>query len=300
MIAGIVLIIVGLLFLGINFGYINPEVWPSLWRFWPTIFILFGVVMLARRFMPKKISIALIVAILALVTVGAVVIAGGVESRKTDAADNTNTIKIDEPLSADTKKLDIDVKLGAQELEIDSLSSGLVSGNINTVNGNAKYNLTYSGDNADLKIYQQWSPRNWFRRGGNNKSQSQFDITNQLPVNIMLSMGASKIDADFSKILVNRLTLKTGAINGKVKIGDRQSNVNVDVNTGASDITIYIPVSSGLQVTNNSGITKIKYDKIEMSGAGGDKSASSGFEAKDKKVYVNIKAGASSVTFVGY
>lgn len=303
MIIGFILIVIGLLFLGINFGYINPEVWPSLWRFWPAILILFGVVMLARRFMPKKVSVVLVVAILALVTVGAVVVAGGIESHEKvggDSGEQSNTINIDEPLSSNLEKLNIDIRLGAQDLRIASLKSGLIAGQVNTVGGSPKYSLSTEGNTANFKATQKWSVANWFNRNGKSKSQSQIDISNQITTNVYLSMGASKIDADFSDILLTRLVLKTGAINGKIKIGLRQANTNIDINTGASDVTISVPASSGLEVTNKSGVTKIKYDKISMETNAGDKAKSSGFDTKSQKVYVDIKAGASSITFIGY
>jgi|GEM_PF-1374820 len=302
MISGVVLIIMGLLFLGINFGYVNPEVWPSLWRFWPAILIIFGIVMLARKFMPKKVSVAMVIAILALATVGAVVVSSNVGSRQGDNRQegNTESINIDEPLSSDIKKLNVELKLGAQELKIDSLSSGLVSGNINSVNGSPEYSLTTIGDEAKVSVSQKWSFSNLFNKNGKNKSQSQLDLSSQIPVSAKLSMGASKIDTDFSEILLSDLTLKTGAINGKLKIGSRQKIVDIKINTGASDITIFLPALSGLEVSNKSGITKIIYDKINMESANGDRTKSSDFETKDNKVYVDIKAGASSIAFVGY
>lgn len=300
MILGATLIIIGLLFLGINFGFINPEVWPSLWRFWPIILIIFGIVMLARRFMPKKVSAVLVIAILALTALAAVLVASGVKTHQSGSQDQAGALRVDEPLSSNIKKMNVDIALGAQELKMDSLKSGLVQGEISTRGGSPKYSLDTVGDEANLKISQRWSFRNWFNKGGDNKPVSQISVTNQIPLTIRLAMGASKIDADLSDLLINNLTLKTGAINGTVKIGDRTSSVSIDIGTGASDITVYIPSASGLKVANKSGVTKIKYDKIDVNTQNGGVSQSNNFDSAKNKIYVDVRAGASSISFVGY
>lgn len=42
-------IIIGALMLLNNFGIIEYGVWETLWKFWPIIFVIFGVTLLKKR-----------------------------------------------------------------------------------------------------------------------------------------------------------------------------------------------------------------------------------------------------------
>jgi|GEM_PF-3159641 len=48
-IGGLLLILIGLIFLFSNFGLLSPAIWRVIWRFWPVFLILWGLQMLGTR-----------------------------------------------------------------------------------------------------------------------------------------------------------------------------------------------------------------------------------------------------------
>lgn len=302
MIIPIILIVFGLLILGNNFGVINSEVWESLWRFWPVILVILGLGLLARKHIPKWAYLLLVLLIILLSLVGAYYSSGSIKKLNfTQKSDNLPELVIDEPLSSDVSKMNLLVKLGAQDITMDSMKSGLIEGRI-VGNGSAPtMRIKQSGNSANVEISQNWTPRAWKFWDKNDKSDSSISLTNQIPTSLDFRVGATKIDANLQDVILSNLSLKAGAFDGAIKLGSRSANTHVDVDTGASNIKFYVPRSAGLNVKQATGLVSVKYTGIEMRSKDGEKEKqSSTFDGSTSKIYVELRAGASSFEFIGY
>jgi hypothetical protein len=64
---GLVLLVIGLLFLAINFGWVEPEIWNHIWRLWPLLLIAIGLRSILRN------DAAYIFALIVLLAVGTLI-----------------------------------------------------------------------------------------------------------------------------------------------------------------------------------------------------------------------------------
>ncbi len=47
--AAVILIILGVIMILNNFGIIEYGVWETMWKLWPLLFVVFGVILLSKR-----------------------------------------------------------------------------------------------------------------------------------------------------------------------------------------------------------------------------------------------------------
>jgi hypothetical protein len=210
-------------------------------------------------------------------------------------ANEEEVVRIDEPLSANIEKLSLTLNLGAQNIVLDALSSGLLKGTILAGRNNPKITIEEKGNTAEVRVRQHIG---WLNRA--LEGQTDLQITNQIPVDLWLNLGATDLKADFSKIILNSLSMNAGAGANNIKLGTMSPKISVEINAGASNIKIMVPKASGLKVQRATGLVAVEYNDIEM-GEESDKyiRESTNFGAANN-IEVNLKAGASSVEFIGY
>lgn len=297
MVFAFVLILVGLVYLGLNFGFLNASVFANLWKFWPVILIAVGIVILGKKYLPKWLTYIILGLLFLGCLAGVVYYENGFSSLSFSTTRSSETLIVDEPLSSDVTLLDLTLSLGAQSVDISPLKSGLLQGTIAGSGGKPVMTHTESNGTAYINISQKLS--GWF--GRNKDAKSQVSITNQIPVDLKLQLGASSIDADLSGIILDKLDLQTGAFNGSIKIGTGSIKTNVEVRTGASNIKLYIPKGSGLRVDQSTGLVSVRYNGIEMAGNQGDKQRlSKGYDNAKNTVDCSLMAGASTIEFISY
>ena len=295
MILAVILILLGILFLGVNFEVITPDIWSQLIKLWPVILIIIGVGIIVKRVMPRWLYYLVVSILLILMVLGA----WYVSQNKTGPEATGESLNIDEPLSSNFQKLELTLKLGAQDMEINDITGGLLSGNIQAAGGAPKYKQNIAGNTVKAQVYQNWKVSWGLWRAGNQKSASRLLITNQIPVSLILNLGATSINADLSRIKIDNLTLNTGAFNGQIKIGKLSNSIKLDIRTGASEVNFQLPKDCGMKVDSNSGLVSTKYTNIDVIGSGNDRT-SNNYDSAQCKIDFNIKSGASSFEFVGY
>ncbi len=295
MIFALLLIVAGTIFLGLNFGLLQPDILINLWRFWPVLLIALGIVILGKRHIPKWLATLLVGVMFFAVLAGVIYWDKNIHNAIVNRANEEEVVRIDEPLSANIEKLSLTLNLGAQNIVLDALSSGLLKGTILAGRNNPKITIEEKGNTAEVRVRQHIG---WLNRA--LEGQTDLQITNQIPVDLWLNLGATDLKADFSKIILNSLSMNAGAGANNIKLGTMSPKISVEINAGASNIKIMVPKASGLKVQRATGLVAVEYNDIEM-GEESDKyiRESTNFGAANN-IEVNLKAGASSVEFIGY
>lgn len=295
MIFALLLIVAGIIFLGLNFGLLQPDILVNLWRFWPVLLIALGIVILGKRHIPKWLATFLVGLMFFAVLAGVIYWDKNIHNAIVSRTNEEEVVRIDEPLSANIERLSLTLSLGAQDIVLDSLSSGLLKGTILTGRNKPKITMEEKGSTAEVRVSQHIG---WLNRA--LEGQTDLQITNQIPVDLWLNLGATDLKADFSKIILNSLSMNAGAGANNIKLGTMSPKISVEINAGASNIKIMVPKASGLKVQRATGLVAVEYNDIEM-GEESDKyiRESTNFGAANN-IEVNLKAGASSVEFIGY
>lgn len=298
---GTVLILMGILFLAANTGYIAVTVGDIL-SFWPLIIIVVGILMLFRSRRGAPLGIIALV-----VLAGAVIWYGQdtnwnldrmLEYRGGSAAEQ-QSFKVPFKGSSRTARFQLDAGAGSMTLTGGASFDQLLSVETQSVWG------SYSLDQLqDSNFEESWHLRQDVRPGrglfsfGGNQNKATIKLNPTPDWDIVANVGAADLNLDWTSLSVTNARIESGASNMTIRLGDWQQHCTVTVKTGASSLTVYVPRSSKVTIREDSGLSSRDYQDFSKTG---DKTyASTGTDQALNSIDLTINAGVSSVKVVRY
>ncbi len=303
---GIILVFIGGIFLLENFDVIEFS-WRHIWRFWPVILILIGVNILFTR--SEKNSGVLISAIITILVLGFITYKGIEDGKnrrsnefgfdwKEDWRDEDNngdrngaTTKANftEPYTDSVKIVSLNVYGGASNYKINETTNDLFSADIKQ-KGNVYSLQRTDNDSVTNLTLRMKDKRNY------NFSDDDFNKVNMLlntaPTwDIQLKMGAGKADFDLTNYKVRNLELQGGAAGFDIKLGDKQAESNLNIETGVAEVKINIPQGSGCRIKANTGLSIKDFDGFNK--INGNLYETENFKTAKNKINITIKSGLS-------
>ena len=184
---------------------------------------------------------------------------------------------------------------GAGTFTIRDTCTDLLKAEAETNFGKYEIESQTSGDRKDITLRLGDHHVSFHPGGKNNVTMS----LNPAPLWTMnIELGAAKVDADLSPFAVEELTIKTGASDVHLKLGEKAEESRVTIHAGASSIRVRVPESAGCEITSESGLTGKSFEGFSEGGDG--KYRTSNFESASKKIFLHFKAGVSSLVVVRY
>jgi len=110
-------------------------------------------------------------------------------------------------------------------------------------------------------------------------------LASDVPFSIRLESGAGEFLVDLRDVRVSDVRIGTGASSLTVRLPKPAGEVKVDIESGASSITIEVPPGVEAKVSAEGGL-------LSVSG----RTETAGYAAAADRVTVSIRAGASSIT----
>jgi hypothetical protein len=108
---------------------------------------------------------------------------------------------------------------------------------------------------------------------------------------ISIEAGATDLNFDLSKYKLKSVKLSGGAGQFVVKVGQPLETTNINVSTGASDVTIEVPQNAACQVQSDSGLSSTTFDGLTKKDDGHYET--DGFDAAKNKIFIHISGGIS-------
>ncbi len=277
-----------------------------IFKFWPLIFIFWGLTLLKISEAIKKIMTASIAVLLSLFIVA--IVNSGVSGVKNLAEwDWDINLKTDDVKSSyekrdlmsipfDSNQIDRNLSLdvGAGSFSIEGGSENL----IDVFSKSKNSNFSLESDSLHQNISVSYSEGN-INFDGTYKSMNKAILKiNKNPLwNFDIKLGAAKMSADLSRIKSRRINFETGAASSKIKLGDLVDSCDIVINAGASSVQLEIPKNSGCIVNTDLGLSSRKFDEFNFDG---DSFKTENFEQAQKKIFINIKGGVSSFKIKRY
>ena len=288
---GLFLVIIGGLALASNFGIVQVD-FSNIWRLWPLMIVAAGLSVLSLRSVIGRI----IVIIAGLLTLAAVVwvVMGNFSTTFPVHAYDLTVKKISDKV----KQVEFSVKAGASDLRIgsveqNSLAKSKLESNASTVSETS--NIVGDTQLANLSMDMRKN-NNWFI--GDISNTWTINLNRSLPLGLNVDTGASNADIDMSAAQLRTLNIKAGASSLVVKIGDREDNVDVSIESGVSSVDLKVPSGVGVQVRLDNGLTDNHLsDLVKVSE---NLYESAGYDQSAKKINVNTKIGVSTFKLVRY
>ncbi|MBI2918568.1 MAG: hypothetical protein HYY01_11325 [Chloroflexi bacterium] len=261
---GVILVLLGVLFLLNTLGVLPWGWWSSLMQLWPVLLVLAGVYLLWGRARPMATAIAMGVIIVA--AIGVAALAGTIPlGRSTPET-------FWEPLSGVTRAK-VDVNFGAGDLTITSLPAGtdrLVEGEFEGRGGGQRVvrELRTRDNTAELRIESGTKGSfSWFRNGFN--SNGELRLAPEVPMDLAVTAGASSARLDLTDLRISNLQLDLGASKANVFLPKPAGTARAVVKAGAADIDLIVPPKVAARVAVDSGLSRVKVDLDRFTSAGG-------------------------------
>lgn len=279
---GIILIILGILLLLANLGYISFDVLFGVFDLWPLLLIVAGINILFNK-KPVIILITWIIFFVVLILYG--IFYGGA---KTNVDFNTHFTK---PIETSYGKFNLDI--GAARVNVDSEGNDLLKVDARGVK--LDYNDIYK-NNMETAIFN-FANKNYnpviFRTGG---SAYNFKLNEDVIWDLDLNLGAISGTLDLENVTTKSIDLDMGAGNLNIILGNKYDKSDIRIDSGASNINITIPKDAGVKIKLDSSLSKIDMDDLGLIKLG-NYYISPNYEKEDVKLEFHISMGVGNVNF---
>jgi predicted membrane protein len=309
---GVLFILIGLLFVLKNLNILDFS-WYQFLNLWPLLLILWGIAML-----PIKGFVKLILS-LAMVVMGVYLVnkydrgywfefnkPRSYEYRYDDRSERRESRRDRQreaersetewdtqylffPYSSDINKATLKLDAAAGTFRLNETSDELIEvekeGNIGS------YSLT-SQEGRDSYIVRL-SMEEASLRGERLRHQVDIKLHEKPVWDLELNIGAARIDMDLSPFKANNIKVDGGASSIRMKLGELQPEINVEVNAGASSIVIEVPENSGCQVRTSSVLSG--KDMRDFKRLNGGRYETENFEESENKIFIKVDVAVSKI-----
>ncbi len=289
---GLMIVLIGALWLLSNFGLLPGNFWFEIWRLWPLLLVLWGLSLLIGKEGRAGVIFSVIMSV---IVIGCVVLFGWIYNSGRNIELSKSTISVDKDSSIEEAQ--INLNFGAGSLELDSGSDKLVEGDAESYSDisaetsifGKKETVTISQKNLNFGLW----------RVGNQRNDIILKLATGLPIELNLDTGASKYDLDLTDVSLSKLTIDAGASSGDIRLGSKLDNTEVVISAGASSFNIKVPKDSALKIVNKSGFSSHNFSSLDLE-RNGEEWKSQSYDSALKKIEMTFSSGATSINIEKY
>jgi hypothetical protein len=295
---GALLVILGIVLILKNLGVL-VFTWYSVWHLWPVILILWGLSLLPVRDLYK------VIASLAVLLIGLVLFFQADRNEEYDFHwdsdwDNEENISgmdkqnLSLPYDSTLRTALLQFDAAAGKFTLSDTCSDLIKFEKRGIVGNYAMEIENTGDSATINIDMHTEGNIHTKRG--NKVDM---MLNTRPYwNFDLNVGAAEVILDLTQYKVSSLDIDGGACSLDLKLGSLQSNTNMNIETGASSITLKIPKEAGCEVNTHSFLTENDLEGFTKTEKNTHQTEN--YKTAAQKIHIEMNAAVSSLKIERY
>lgn len=276
---------IGIIFLLANLGYLNVSIWQMVFTLWPILLIAIGFDILFGR---RSIWLSLVGAALILVILVVSLQLFGVSaaSGSTVSGDQISQ-SLDGAIQA--KVL---IEPGAGSLQVRSLSEPelLIEGSV-PPEGDDSIKSSYTVVNG-MGDYTLRSTQAIFLPTNTNKMSWNLNLTDQVPLDLQLALGAGNIDADLSSLDLDALQVNMGVGNSTLTL-PQEGSLDAQVEGAIGQLKILVPEGMAVQVNANTALAGISVPEGYVNT--GDVYESPGYDQAEQRTNLTVGMAIGSV-----
>lgn len=286
---GLLLIIIGVLALLNNFGIVDTD-WSNLFKLWPLFIVSAGLSILSvRNIIWKIVLIILTLIMLFFITwtlIGYYPNVAQLRVKNVSVQSYSNKIE----------KAEVNINAGAGVIDVDTSDQNeIAKASLESSITELTQTSNVSGNTQTVDLSMEKNDR-WL--SGNVKNNLTVNLGRNLPIALNMNTGASKMNIDVSKANLTSASIKFGASSMVLKIGDKQISTDIDIEAGASSITIKVPATSGIRLIVYGGLSSKHLSGLNETSE--NTFESSNYQSSDKKINIVSKIGVSSFSIERY
>ncbi|MGF2614853.1 hypothetical protein FZC84_08390 [Rossellomorea vietnamensis] len=197
----------------------------------------------------------------------------------------------------EVKELEVDLRLGAGELNVSGGASEWVTGEIQYNNEDMEPQVKYdsNGDKGDVVIKQK-KDFNVSVGFGNVENTWDLQLSDDLPIDLRVDSGASDTNLDLRGLQLSDLKVDAGVGDIEVDLSsDWKESFDVDINTGIGETTVILPKDAGVEIKSDEGIGTSNYNGFTSTGK--NTYVNEAYETAAVIITVNVDTGIGEVNF---
>lgn len=295
---GVILLSVGLVLLLNNLNYVDWSVWLSILSLWPVLLIAIGI---EKIFAKTTLSFLAILSpiLLFLAILGP---AYFYFNQKEEPNYPGKTYRWEKEMNSPFKKGYASLDFKAGTLKTDVCQDKLILANLDYWKRVPLSLYNYSEMDSiirlDIKdVDHFW--RGWFRPGFKSRHTWNIQLSEKIPWELELENAAMSGELDFSKLILEKLSIDSDASKLKVKFGDRAKNLKIRIESDASKLELLIPKGVGLQIENRASLSSTDFENISINHEG-ERYWTSSYSSASSKIEIFLRGGISKLEVAGY
>ncbi|MFC2130846.1 LiaI-LiaF-like domain-containing protein [Bacteroidota bacterium] len=267
--------------------------------FWPLILVIWGISLLKIPDIGKKILAAISAILLALFLLACIYHpwCSYIDFDCDSDDDYSSSGKyhneeyqrtIDYPYSSDIQFASLALDGGACEINIKETSKQLFEAYSYLPLRYFNFDSDKKDDKVDLKMKMKFG-RHFLKKHNGN------DVTLKMNPNpiwdLDFDIGAVDFDCDLTKFKVKTIMIDVGAADVDLKLGELYGETYIDIDAGASNVEINIPVNAGCRIDAKTGLSNKDFNGFNRID---DSWFTLDFENATQKIVINISGGISN------
>lgn len=267
----LILISIGVLLLLNQMGWLRWDILWSLWRYWPVILILLGVEVLLGISQSRVLYLlGLLIAIAVLAGLfGYAMLQGAQVPAERPASD---TAMLSRGLE-DAERGLVTLRLGAGTLNLGALvdSSNLVEAKVAYAEQSRKVQEHFAMTNGQAEFELRGSQENflWMPSGKMNETW-QLHLTQRVPLELRIEMGAGSVQADLSDLKITQLDVNMGAGDIVLTLPAAEGTASASVKLAVGELTVLAPSGVGVRIRANRLLSSVNIDERRFTRSGND------------------------------
>ncbi|HZK00175.1 MAG TPA: DUF5668 domain-containing protein [Tissierellaceae bacterium] len=286
-IAGVILIVIGVLLLLINLGYLSFDIFFSLFNLWPLILIAIGINIIFKN--DRTVSLITWGLFFVIIIIYAIFTQGASDSNIGSSLSFDNIIIEKHP---ETKYGELDLEIGASKLSFDSTDQDLLTADIRGRQVDYREDHKNNYETAIIDIETRT-----FRttKAQNINSEYNFYINEDVIWDMNFNMGAISGELNLEDIPVRNLDLDSGAVDLTFILGNKH-DLDFEIDTGASDLSFIFPRDVGLKIKMDIALSDTNINDLALIRKG-DYYISQNYDDADVVINLDIDMGIGNIDF---
>jgi len=289
---GLVVLLIGVMFLLANMGYLDMSVWALVGRFWPALLVIGGVMLLLgvgfRWFL-----VVLLAALIVLGTIGGPIVYGWATGPL------TNAVYVPDPDRTDVTELRVEMHLDVPMMRVLPPTSTLYRVQVGYRSASEpQVSLDVRDGTGFLTVRQALRPQTYVLSGAGTRQNVEFGFRNDLPVELWVKTGVTSTNLDLRAYDLRRMDFDTGVGNVVMRLGAPTGTVPVNVTSGVGNVELYVPRNTAVRVTADAGVGA--RDIGQIGNRSGDTWTDDSFGGATDRLDIRVSAGVGRVSVKRY
>lgn len=256
---GLLLIVVGLVWLLARLDIISISLWAAVVRLWPLALIGFGLAMIFDHNARLKVVIWILI--------GCVFLGYGIYIDRYNGfnRNSANSYSQEIPFNADITTGQIKVEVGGCRLKVNEADDTANFMNIDSNIEDLKQSYNSSTQTGQMRL---WRTKHNFSTGDFSNDYLGLSLNPTIAWTVAANLGAVEGQLDFSHIDLKSLDLDVGAGDIDIIFAKPILETQLDIDGGVASVTLYIPDDVSLQIDYDGALNKTNFSDFGLQKVG--------------------------------